>query len=96
MRIHAARARVPDEGRDRYLAAWSEWSGVLFPMGIRTELAESEERRGSFLELTWFEAGEEAALADDRMVDINAELNAAAERREGDLHLYREVEIQAG
>lgn len=88
MKVQIVRARVPDERRERYLRAWSEWSGTLYRMGIRAELLESAERAGEFVEITRFAPGEEPALGDDRIVAINAELNAAAERREGDLHLY--------
>lgn len=92
MKIHVVTAEVPSDRRERYLRAWDEWSGTLFSMEIRTELLESQESPGRFVEITWFEPGEEAALGDDRMVRANAELNAAAEAREGDLAFYRRVE----
>lgn len=99
MRVQIVRARVPDEARERYLHAWSEWSGTLFPMGIETQLLESEEERGRFVEVTWFEEGEEAAVGDDRLARAAAELKAASEEREGDLDFYRPrsgVESPAG
>lgn len=92
MKAQVVRARVPDEARERYLTAWAEWSGTLLPMGVDTELLESEEERGRFVEITWFEEGDEAAVGDDRLVRANAELNAAAEAREGDLHFFRRAE----
>lgn len=92
VKVQVVRARVSEEQRERYLAAWSEWSGTLLPMGIDAELLESESERGRFVEITWFEAGHEAAVGDDRLVRANAELDAAATDREGDLHFYREVE----
>lgn len=92
MKAQVVRARVPEEARERYLRAWSEWSGTLLPMGIDSELLESEEEAGRFVEVTWFEEGDEAAVGDDRLTRANAELNAAAEVREGDLHFYRPVE----
>ncbi|MFW6192853.1 MAG: hypothetical protein ACOC83_05160 [Gemmatimonadota bacterium] len=91
MRVHVVTAEVPPESRERYLRAWEEWSGTLYSMEVRTELLEREEASGRFVELTWFEPGEEAALGDDRMVRANAELNAAADVREGDLEFYRKV-----
>lgn len=96
MKIHLVTAEVPSDRRERYLRAWEEWSGTLFAMEIRTELLESRESPGRFVELTWFEPGEEAALGDDRMVRANAELSAAAETREGDLAFYRRVEREQG
>lgn len=92
MKVHVVRALVPEEARTRYLRAWSEWSGTLLPMGIEAELLESEEEPGRFVELTWFEEGEEAAVGDDRLTRANAEMNAAAETREGDLSFYTEAE----
>lgn len=92
VKAQVVRAHVPEDSRDRYLRAWSEWSGTLFPMGIDSELLESEEEDGRFVEITWFEEGDEAAVGDDRLTRANAEMNAAAERREGDLHFFREVE----
>jgi len=92
VKVQVVRARVPEERRERYLSAWSEWSGTLLPMGIDSELLESESDPGRFVEITWFEAGEEAAVGDDRLVRANAELEAAAAEREGDLHFYRAVE----
>ncbi len=56
-------------------------------MEIRAQLFESDERPGSFTEFTWFEPGQEAALADDRLTRLNDELNAAAEARTGALEL---------
>jgi hypothetical protein len=91
MRWHVVRATVAEEARERYLAAWSEWSGTLFAMGIDSELLEAEGTSGRFVELTRFQAGQEAALGDDRVVGIQAELEAASEEREGDLALLREV-----
>ena len=92
MKVQVVRAKVPDDARTRYLRAWSEWSGTLLPMGIDTELLEREDERGRFVEITWFDEGDEAAAGDDRLVRANAELDAAAEEREGDLRFYREVE----
>jgi hypothetical protein len=91
MKVHVVTAEVPLGSRERYLRAWEEWSGTLYSMEVRTELLESQETSGRFIELTWFEAGDEAALGDDRMVRANAELNAAAAVREGDLEFYRKV-----
>jgi hypothetical protein len=92
---HVVRASVSGASRARYLKAWSEWSGTLFAMGIETELLEAEERPGSFVEITRFEAGREAALGDDRVVGIQADLEAASMERVGDLALLREVEEPA-
>lgn len=92
MKVQVVRARVPDASRERYLRAWSEWSGTLLTMGIRTQLLESEERQGRFVEISWFEEGDEAATGDDRLVRLNAEMSAAAESREGDLHFYRRTD----
>ena len=89
MKVQVVRTRVPEESRERYLAAWAEWSGTLLPMGIDARLLESEEEPGRFVELTWFEEGEEAAIGDDRLVRANAELSAAAEERAGDQAFYR-------
>lgn len=91
MKVHVVTAEVPPGSRERYLRAWDEWSGTLYAMEVRTELLESQEASGRFVELTWFETGDEAALGDDRMVRANAELNAAADVREGDLEFYRKV-----
>lgn len=88
MKVQVVHARVSEDGRKRYLAAWAEWSGTLLPMGIDAQLLESDEERGRFVELTWFEEGEEAAIGDDRLVRANAELSAAAEERTGDQAFY--------
>lgn len=90
MKAQVVRSSVPDERRDEYLEAWDEWSGLLLPMGIETDLLESQESPGEFLELTWFEPGEEAALADDRLTRVNDLLERAAEVREGARELYAE------
>lgn len=92
MKAQIVRARVPEASRERYLRAWSEWSGTLLPMGIDTELLESENEDGLFVEITWFEEGDEAAVGDDRLTRANAEMNAAAEVREGDNEFFGEVE----
>lgn len=92
MKIQVVRATVPEDRRERYLSAWSEWSGTLYGMGIGTELLESSERPGEFVEITRFEAGQEPAVGDDRLVGIEAELDSAAEHREGALHFYEPVE----
>lgn len=89
MRVQVVHARVEEGGRERYLSAWSEWSGTLLPMGIRAELLESEAEPGRFVEITRFEEGAEAALGDDRLVRIEAELEAAASEREGSLRFHR-------
>lgn len=89
MKVQVVRARVPEASRSRYLEAWAEWSGTLLPMGIDARLLESEEEPGRFVELTWFEEGEEAAIGDDRLVRANAELTAAAEERSGDQRFFR-------
>jgi len=60
-------------------------------MEIRAELFESNDRPGSFTELTWFEPGQEAALGDDRLARLNDELNASAEARTGALEFYSRV-----
>jgi len=80
-------AKVSQEKRERYLKAWTEWTGTLFAMEIRAQLFESVEKAGSFTEFTWFEPGQEAALADDRLTRLNDELSAAAETRIGALEL---------
>lgn len=82
-------ASVPDQRREEYLEAWSEWSGLLLPMGIECELLESEEERGRFVELTWFEGGEAAAMADDRLSRVDDRLARAADERWGTRELYR-------
>lgn len=89
MRVQIVRARVPEDDRQRYLEAWSEWSGTLLPMGIDAQLLESEEARGRFVEITWFDEGEEAAVGDDRLARAAAELEAASEERSGDLRFWR-------
>ena len=96
MKWQVVTAEVPDRARERYLAAWTEWSGILFQMGIETELLEREESPGRFVEITRFGAGEEAALGDDRLVRLQADLEAASERRAGDLALHREVDADGG
>lgn len=73
------------------MKSWTEWTGTLFSMEIRAELFESDERPGSFTELTWFEPGQEAALGDDRLARLNDELNAAAESRTGALEFSSRV-----
>lgn len=90
MKAQVVRARVPDDRREEYLEAWDEWSGLLLPMGIDTDLLESQERPGDFVEITWFDPGEEAALADDRLVRVNDRLDRAAEEREGARELHSE------
>lgn len=82
-------ARVPGDRRDEYLEAWSDWSGQLFSMGIECELLESEEERGRFVELTWFEEGDVAAMADDRLARIDDRMSRAAAERRGSRELYR-------
>lgn len=89
MKAQVVRARVSDDRRDEYLEAWDEWSGLLLPMGIEAELLESQEARGEFVELTWFDEGEEAALADDRLTRVNDRLQRAAETRVGARRLFR-------
>ena len=89
MRVQVVRARVAEEDRERYLRAWSEWSGTLLPMGIDAQLLEDEQQPGRFVEITWFEDGEEAAVGDDRLTKAAAELEAASEERSGDLRFYR-------
>lgn len=92
MKVQIVRARVPDERRERYLEAWAEWSGTLLPMGIETQLLEREDDPGRFVEITWFEEGEEAAAGDDRLVRAAAELSAAAEERTGEHRWLRPPE----
>jgi len=82
-------ARVPDDRREEYLDAWSDWSGQLFSMGIECELLESEEERGRFVELTWFEGADAAAMADDRLARIDDRMARAAAERRGSRELYR-------
>ena len=89
MKVQVVRTTVRQEDRDRYLSAWAEWSGTLLPMGIRAELLEREGAPGRFLEITRFGDGAEAALTDDRLTRIEAELEAAASEREGSLRFYR-------
>lgn len=89
MKAQVVQARVDDARREEYLDAWAEWSGTLLPMGIRTELLESQDDRGAFVELTWFEEGQESAMADDRLVKIESQLSAAASERSGARELYR-------
>lgn len=96
MKWQVVQATVSGDARERYLAAWTEWSGILFQMGIETELLEREGRRGRFVEVARFEPGEEAALGDDRLVRLQADLDAACEAREGDLTLLREVDAGEG
>ncbi len=93
MKVQIVRALVPEESRRRYLEAWSEWSGTLLPMGIETQLLEREDEPGRFVELTWFEEGEEAAAGDDRLVRAAAELEAAAEERTGEHRWLRPPEV---
>ena len=87
MKAQIVFAQVSPEGRERYLQTWTEWTGTLFSMEIRAQLLESDERPGTFTEFTWFEPGQEAALADDRLTRLNDELSAAAETRTGALEL---------
>lgn len=89
MKAQIVRTRVAEPHREEYLEAWDEWSGLLLPMGIEAELLESQEAPGEFVEITWFEAGEEAALADDRLARVNDRLQRAAEQREGARELFR-------
>lgn len=91
MKAQIVFARVGSESRERYLAAWTEWTGTLFTMGIRAQLFEAEDRRGEFTEITWFEDGQEAALADDRVVRAGDALGAAADERTGALRLHAVV-----
>ena len=87
MKAQIVFAQVSQAERERYMKAWTEWTGTLFSMEIRAQLFESVERPGSFTEFTWFEPGEEAALADDRLTRLNDELSAAADSRIGALEL---------
>ena len=91
MKAQIVFAKVPSERRERYLKAWTEWTGTLFPMEIRAQLFESDEDPGSFTEVTLFEPGQEAALADDRLARVNEELSASAETRTGALELASRV-----
>ena len=93
MKVQIVRARVPEESRERYLAAWAEWSGTLLPMGIESQLLEREDEPGSFVEITWFEEGEQAAAGDDRLARASAEMEAAAEEREGEHRWHRAPEV---
>lgn len=88
-KAQVVRARVPEEEREEYLDAWGEWSGQLLPMGIDCELLESEDEPGVFVELTWFEGSDAAAMADDRLARINDRMQRAAEERVGARELYR-------
>lgn len=88
-KAQVVRARVPDDRREEYLEAWGEWSGQLLPMGIDCQLLESEEERGRFVELTWFEGADAAAMADDRLARINDRMDRAADARKGARELYR-------
>ena len=87
MKAQIVFAQVSPGGRERYLKAWTEWTGTLFSMEIRAQLFESDAQPGSFTEFTWFEPGQEAALADDRLTRLNDELSAAASQRIGSLEL---------
>lgn len=87
MKAQIVFAQVSPDERESYLKVWTEWTGTLFSMEIRAQLFESEERPGSFTEFTWFEPGQEAALADDRLTRLNDELSAEAETRTGALQL---------
>ncbi len=88
-KAQVVRARVPDDRREEYLEAWSEWSGQLLPMGIECELLESEEQAGRFVEITWFGEGDAAAMADDRLARVNDRMDRAAAERRGARELYR-------
>lgn len=90
MKAQIVHTRVSEARREEYLEAWDEWSGLLLPMGIETELLQSREDPGEFVELTWFGPGEEAALADDRLARVNDRLQRTAESRTGARKLYRE------
>ncbi len=81
-------ADVAAGDRDAYIRAWTEWTGSLFGMGIRAQLLESSERPGRFTEITWFEPGQEAALADDRIARLNDAMAAAARSRTGERELH--------
>lgn len=87
MKAQIVFAKVSQEDRERYMKVWTEWTGTLFSMEIRAQLFENVEHPGSFTEFTWFEPGQEAALADDRLTRLNDELSAAAETRIGALEL---------
>jgi hypothetical protein len=87
MKAQIVRCVVPAERRESYLDAWKEWSGQLFTMGIETRLLESDDRAGRFVEITWFEEGQQAVLADDRMVRAGDALAVPCESREGALEL---------
>lgn len=91
MKAQIVFARVDDGSRERYMAAWTEWTGTLYAMGIRAQLLEAGDRRGEFTEITWFEDGQEAALADDRVVRTGDALGAAADERTGALRLHAVV-----
>lgn len=88
-KVQVVRARVPDDRREEYLEAWSEWSGQLLPMGIECELLESEDEAGRFVEITWFGEGDAAAMADDRLARVNDRMDRAASERLGARELYR-------
>lgn len=88
-KVQVVRSRVPDDRREEYLEAWSEWSGQLLPMGIECELLESEEQAGRFVEITWFGEGDAAAMADDRLARVNDRMDRAAAERRGARELYR-------
>lgn len=88
MKAQIVFARAGVDRRDAYLRAWTEWTGTLFTMGIRAQLLESTDRPGEFTEISWFEEGQEAALADDRVVRANDALGAAADERVGALRLH--------
>lgn len=89
MKAQIVKAHVSQPHLEEYLEAWDEWSGLLLPMGIESQLLESQETPGEFVELTWFEAGDEAALADDRLARVNDRLQRAADQREGARELFR-------
>ncbi len=91
MKARVVRSRVTGEVRERYLAAWTELSGALYTMGVRTSLLVADDDPQTHIEIAWFESGYEAALADDRIVRLDAELTAAADSREGDQSLFRSV-----
>lgn len=91
MRYQIVHARVSPERRSAYLEAWAKWSGATLPMGIETRLLEREEAPGEFVEITRL-GTDAAALGDDRLVRLEAELDAAADVRQGSLRLYAEVE----
>lgn len=93
MKVQVVRAMVGPESREAYLRAWTEWSGTLFAMEIRTDLLESESERGRFIELTWLETGTEGALADDRLVRAAAALDVAAARA-GSLEFFAPVTVK--